>query len=47
MFVLDGAQDLPERFVRKGQVVAFVVSPAFASLALPLTWSASAPVLMM
>ena len=32
VFVLDGAQDLPERFVRKGQVVAFVVSPAFATV---------------
>jgi putative peptide zinc metalloprotease protein len=28
VLVLDGAQDLPERFLRKGQLVGFVVSPA-------------------
>jgi putative peptide zinc metalloprotease protein len=28
VFVLDGAQDLPERYLRKGQLVGFVVSPA-------------------
>jgi putative peptide zinc metalloprotease protein len=28
VFVLEGAQDLPERYLRKGQLVGFVVSPA-------------------
>jgi len=32
VFVLDGAQDLPERFVRKGQLIGFVVSPVTATV---------------
>ena len=32
VFVLDGAQDLPERFVKKGQLVGFVVSPTEATV---------------
>ena len=27
VFIIEGAQDLPERFLKKGQLVAFVVSP--------------------
>jgi len=32
VFVLEGAQDLPERFLKKGQLVAFVVSPTTATV---------------
>jgi len=32
VFVLDGAQDLPERFFKKGQLVGFVVSPTTATV---------------
>ncbi|HYR35387.1 MAG TPA: PqqD family peptide modification chaperone [Burkholderiales bacterium] len=32
VFVLDGAQDLPERYLKKGQLVAFVVSPTTATV---------------
>jgi putative peptide zinc metalloprotease protein len=32
VFVLDGASDLPERYLRKGQLVAFVVSPTHATV---------------
>jgi putative peptide zinc metalloprotease protein len=32
LLVLDGAQDLPERHLRKGQLVGFVISPATATL---------------
>jgi putative peptide zinc metalloprotease protein len=32
VFVLDGAQDLPERYLRKGQLVGFVVSPVTATV---------------
>jgi putative peptide zinc metalloprotease protein len=32
LFVLDNAQDLPERFMKKGQLVGFVVSPTEATV---------------
>jgi putative peptide zinc metalloprotease protein len=32
VFVMDGAQDLPERFLKKGQLVGFVVSPVVATV---------------
>lgn len=32
VFVIDGAQDLPERFFKKGQLVGFVVSPTTATV---------------
>jgi putative peptide zinc metalloprotease protein len=32
VFVLDGGQDLPDRYFRKGQLVAFVVSPTTATV---------------
>ena len=32
VFVLDNAQDLPERFIKKGQLVGFVVSPTHATV---------------
>ena len=32
VFVLDGAQDLPDRYLKKGQLVAFVVSPTTATV---------------
>jgi putative peptide zinc metalloprotease protein len=32
VFVLDNAQDLPERYLKKGQLVAFVVSPTEATV---------------
>jgi putative peptide zinc metalloprotease protein len=32
VFVLDGAQDLPERFLKKGQLIGFVVSPSEATV---------------
>jgi putative peptide zinc metalloprotease protein len=32
VFVLDGAQDLPDRYLRKGQQLGFVVSPIFATV---------------
>jgi putative peptide zinc metalloprotease protein len=32
VFVLEGAQDFPDRYLRKGQLVGFVVSPASATV---------------